>query len=125
MASGWLRRRGERVERSFAHTYDTGGMRRTHLRGTTNILKRVLVHVSGFNLGLVMRRLLGVGTPRGLQGRVIAVILCLVSVRRPIMAVVDRSWTPSRAFKHPPSLGGASLPLSRRCLEISTCTTGC
>jgi transposase len=64
---GLLRRRGERVERSFAHAYDTGGMRRTHLRGTTNILKRVLVHVSGFNLGLVMRRLLGVGTPRGLQ----------------------------------------------------------
>ena len=120
-----LRRRGERVERSFAHTYDTGGMRRTHLRGTTNILKRVLVHVSGFNLGLVMRRQLGVGTPRGLQGRVIAVIMCLVSVRRPIMAVVDRSWTPWRAFKRPPSLGGASVPLSRRWLEISTCTTGC
>ena len=58
-----LRRRGERVERSFAHAYDTGGMRRTHLRGTTNILKRVLVHASGFNLGLVMRRLLGVGRP--------------------------------------------------------------
>ena len=56
-----LRRRGERVERSFAHAYDTGGTRRTHLRGTTNILKRVLVHASGFNLGLVMRRWLGVG----------------------------------------------------------------
>ena len=64
-----LRRRGERVERPLAHLYETGGMRRTHLRGTTNILKRVLVHASGFNLGLVMRRLLGVGTPRGLQGR--------------------------------------------------------
>ena len=57
VGSGYLRRRGERVERSFAHTYDTGGMRRTHLRGHTNILKRVLVHASGFNLGLLMRRL--------------------------------------------------------------------
>jgi hypothetical protein len=74
-----LRRRGERVEHSFAHTYDTGGMRRTHLRGTTNILKRVLVHVSGFNLGLVMRRLIGVGTPRGLQGRLAALLTWLVS----------------------------------------------
>ena len=35
-----LRRRGELVERSFAHCYETGGMRRTHLRGHENILKR-------------------------------------------------------------------------------------
>jgi len=44
-------------------------MRRTHLRGHENILKRLLIHISGFNLGLVMRNLLGYGTPRGLQGR--------------------------------------------------------
>ena len=64
-----LRRRGEYVERSFAHVYDTGGMRRTHLRGHRNILKRLLVHASAFNLGLLMRQLCGRGTPRGLQGR--------------------------------------------------------
>jgi transposase len=64
-----LRRRGELLERTFAHAYETGGMRRTHLRGHDNILKRVLVHLSGFNLGLLMRRLMGVGTPRALQGR--------------------------------------------------------
>jgi transposase len=63
-----LRQRGERVERSFAHTYETGNMRRTHLRGHENILKRLLVHVAGFNLSLLMRRLFGVGTPRSLQG---------------------------------------------------------
>ena len=63
-----LRRRGELVERSFAHTLETGGMRRTHLRGHQNILKRMLVHVAGFNLGLVMRKLTGRGTPRGMQG---------------------------------------------------------
>jgi transposase len=72
-----LRRRGEYVERTFAHVYDTGGMRRTHLRGHTNILKRLLIHVSGFNLGLVMRHLIGLGTPRGLQGRVAAVFAAL------------------------------------------------
>ena len=43
-------------------------MRRTHLRGHTNILKRLLIHAGGFNLGLVMRHLIGIGTPRGLQG---------------------------------------------------------
>ena len=67
-----LRRRGEYLERSFAHVYDTGGMRRTHLRGQRNILKRLLVHASAFNLGLLMRQLCGRGTPRGLQGRRLA-----------------------------------------------------
>jgi transposase len=61
-----LRLRGERLERPFAHLYETGGMRRVHLRGHTNILKRLLIHTGGFNLGLLMRRLIGVGTPRGL-----------------------------------------------------------
>lgn len=62
-----MRRRGELVERSFAHVYDTGGMRRTHLRGRENILKRLLLHTAGFNLSLVFRRTLGAGTPRGMQ----------------------------------------------------------
>ena len=48
-----MRQRGERIERSFAHLYDTGGMRRTPLRGHTNILKSLLIHAGGFNLGLV------------------------------------------------------------------------
>ena len=43
-------------------------MRRTHLRGRENILKRMLIHASGLNLGLVLRKLTGVGTPRALQG---------------------------------------------------------
>jgi len=63
-----MRRRGELIERAFAHALETGGMRRTHLRGHQNIKKRLLVHVGGFNLGLVMRKLLGRGTPRGFQG---------------------------------------------------------
>ena len=62
-----LRRRGELLERPFAHCYETGAMRRTHLRGHENILKRLLVHVAACNLGLVMRRRFGFGTPRGLS----------------------------------------------------------
>src|SRR5712691_11010725 len=73
-----MRRRGERIERSFAHLYDTGGMRRTHLRGHPNILKRLLIHAGGFNLGLLMRHLIGVGTPRGLQGRLATVVATLI-----------------------------------------------
>src|SRR5579862_6200818 len=63
-----LRKRGELIERTFAHCYDTGGMRRTHLRKHNNILKRLLVHVAGMNLGLLLRNMYGIGTPRGLQG---------------------------------------------------------
>ncbi len=63
---GLLRKRGELLERSFAHCYETGGLRRVHLRGHERILPRLLIHVAGFNLALVMRRLFGRGTPRGL-----------------------------------------------------------
>ena len=65
-----LRRRGELLERPFAHLYETGRMRRTYLRGRKNILKRILIHVSALNLGLMMRSIFGIGTPRSLQGRV-------------------------------------------------------
>ncbi len=75
-----MRQRGERIERSFAHLYDTGGMRRTHLRGHPNILKRLLIHAGGFNLGLIMRHLIGVGTPRGLQGRLAAAMAIMVAL---------------------------------------------
>ena len=63
------RRRAEVAERNFAHTYETGGMRRTHVRGHTNIFKRLCIHGGAFNLGLLMRKLIGRGTPRGFHGR--------------------------------------------------------
>jgi transposase len=72
-----LRRRSERLERPNAHLYETGAMRRTHLRGHANILKRLLVHVGGFNLGLLMRALCGIGMPRSLQGRLTAALIAL------------------------------------------------
>ena len=74
-SKGLLRRRGEYVERSFAQCYETGGMRRCTLRGWDNILKRLLVHVGAFNLGLVLRNMLGAGTPRGLKDRAAGLVL--------------------------------------------------
>ena len=59
-----MRRRGAMVERSFAHILDRGGMRRAWLRGRENVHKRYLIHVAGFNLGILMRELFGWGTPR-------------------------------------------------------------
>jgi transposase len=75
-----LRLRGERLERPFAHLYETGGMRRVHIRGHTNIRKRLLIHAGGFNLGLLMRQLIGVSTPRGLQGRLIAMMTTVLAL---------------------------------------------
>lgn len=72
-----LRQRGERLERPCAHLYETGRMRRVHLRGHDNIRKRLLVHAGGLNLGLLMRTLFGVGTPRGLQSRAAALLVKL------------------------------------------------
>jgi len=64
-----LKLRAERVERSFALTLERGGLRRTWLRGRENVQKRYLVHVAAYNLGLVMRALLGAGTPKQLAAR--------------------------------------------------------
>jgi hypothetical protein len=70
-----MRRRAEIVERSFAHNLDRGGMRRTWLRGRENVHKRYLVHIAGHNLGILMRLLIGAGTPRETAARGIAYLL--------------------------------------------------
>jgi transposase len=62
------KRRSELAERSFAHVCETGGARRTWLRGKEKINKRYLVQAAGYNLNLLMRALFGVGKPRVLQG---------------------------------------------------------
>jgi len=88
------RRRAEFSERSFAHAYETGAMRRTHLRGHHNILKRLLVHLGAFNLGLLLRHRFGAGTPRGLQGRsgrLFALLLRLYRAWRPLLAAHSES----------------------------------
>src|SRR5260370_33056802 len=72
-----LRQRGELVERSFAHLYETGAMRRTHLPRHDNIIKRLLIHASAFNLGLMMRKAYGCGTPRRLRDAAQAWLLAL------------------------------------------------
>ena len=77
-----LRQRGERLERPCAHLYGSGGMRRLHVRGHENVLKRLLIQVSAFNLGMLMRQSLGVGTPRGLQGRICALMFLIFSLSK-------------------------------------------
>ena len=87
-----LRQRGELLERPNAHLYETGRLRRVHLRHHPNILKRVLVQVCGFNLGLLMRQLTGVGTPRSLQGRAAAACNALMASLSHLWTLVSSSW---------------------------------
>src|SRR5216683_2273944 len=61
-----LRRRGEFLERPFAHQYETGGLRRVHVRGRSNVAKRVLLQAAAFNLALILRSITKAGTPKGL-----------------------------------------------------------
>ncbi len=120
-----MRQRSERVERSFAHVYDTGGVRRTHLRGHTNVLKRLLIHAGGFNLGLVMRQLIGVGTPRGLQGRVGAVLATLFELMGVVRRRLNPIWSSHRLI---PAVRGGLTSRTTSAVNLSTvvtCTTGC
>ncbi len=123
-----MRQRGERIERSFAHLYDTGGMRRTHLRGHENILKRLLIHAGGFNLGLVMRQLIGVGTARGLQGHLVLVILMMLVLVGTIRRRFSATTAPGKSHRWLAAIGGSlTAPTTRgvNFAERATCTTGC
>jgi len=118
------KKRGEYVERTFAHCYDTGGMRRTHLREHPNILKRLLIHVAGFNLGLVMRSLFGVGTARGFQGlcgRVLAFVWALwAALRRTLLPRGPHRAIGGSGYYFEQSSPSTSPMLPNRCF-----TTGC
>jgi len=113
-----LRRRGELLERPCAHLYETGGLRRAHVRGHENVLKRLFVHAGAFNLGLWMRTLFGVGTPRSLQGRLAA----LGGMLSTLWSLTYEAIAPiSSQHDRPTRAVGRLLPV----IENATCTTGC
>ena len=89
-----LRARGERVERSFAHCLERGGMRRVHLRGLANVEKRYIIHVAGFNLGILLRALFGFGTPRGWADAPAALLFARIGKLNLLILVI---WLPNVA----------------------------
>lgn len=120
-----LRRRGELVDRSFAHRYETGGMRRCTLRGQESILKRLLTHVGAFNISLVLRNMLGAGTPRALRNGAGSPLLRL------FLLITYRHW-PDRAVESrtalvlpSPSVCRSVRPRCRSFWNLAPCTTGC
>ena len=73
-----LRRRGELVERTFAHAYETGALRRLYVRGKQNVQKRLLLQAAACNLALLLRKMIGAGTPRAMQDAVAHLLLVLL-----------------------------------------------
>lgn len=120
-----LKKRGELIERSFAHCYETGGMRRVYLRGRENVFKRLLIHVGAFNLSLIFRRTLGAGTPRQFRNRQPTVIFVIL----PLYTSVR---TPSKRCKHAFRRSGpnhrtmlATFGSNFRSSNFRGCATGC
>jgi len=116
-----MRLRGELVERSFAHCLETGGMRRVWLRGRENILKRYLVHVAAFNLGIVMRQLLGAGTPKGLAASR-AVAQCLLGL---LETLVGRTSCFLARFTQTIRITGPERRRRRALAGMASSSTGC
>ena len=98
-----MRKRGELLERTFAHSYETGGMRRTHLRGRGNILKRLLIHVCGLNLGLAIRARTGAGTPRQLAASAAGALCALLAETMTLTKALWRHWSGANRIRLAPA----------------------
>jgi hypothetical protein len=99
-----MRRRGELVERSFAHILDRGGMRRAWLRGRENVHKHYLIHVAGFNLGVLMHALYGQGTSR----EAAEALFALIFVLHLFMMFVPQGWRGGRGHRPRPNTARGS-----------------
>ena len=120
-----LRQRSEKIERSFAHLYETGGLRRVHLRRHPNILKRLLVHVAAFNLGVVMRKVFGKGTPRSLQGCRFELVLAFLRLLRVLWAATLASQGPSYDLEPSTHRSESSMRPHSVAAAEAISTTGC
>ncbi len=116
-----LRQRGLMLERPFAHTLETGAMRRVHLRHRDNILKRILIQYAALNLSLLLRQRFSKGTPRGLQGHCVAQLMALIlllSHYETVTSASERSGSDSNANASrptPENLDSGNAPLATGC----------
>jgi transposase len=120
-----LRRRGELVERTFAHAYETGALRRLYVRGKQNVQKRLLLQAAACNLALLLRKMMGAGTPRALQdvvARLFFILLRLLSTMNAISAP-PRSLSRCRSRQTPHR--GQWVRRKTRCQKSPVLGTGC
>ena len=104
------RQRSERVERSFAHVCETGGARRSWLKGLTDVNKRYKIQAAARNLGLLMRALFGVGKPRCLQGGCGGCFCCFCALFEPLIPLCRPFVGPERTQSNFRSLFASSAP---------------
>ena len=99
------RQRGEKIERNFAHQFDTGGMDRLYVRGIENVHKKLLVQAAACNLALLMRSIYGAGKPRAAHDQSVEAILAILAVIRVLESVRDAWWANSDELPHQLTLG--------------------
>jgi transposase len=90
------RQRGEKIERNFAHQFDTGGMDRLYVRGIENVHKKLLVQAAACNLALMMRSIYGAGKPRTAHDQSVDAILAVLSLITVLESVSDTWWAKRR-----------------------------
>jgi transposase len=99
------RQRGEKIERNFAHQFDTGGMDRLYVRGIENVHKKLLVQAAACNLALLMRSIYGAGKPRAAHDQSVEAILAILALIRVLESVWDAWWANSDELPHQLTLG--------------------
>src|SRR4051795_2480787 len=94
------RQRGEKIERNFAHQFDTGGMDRLYVRGIENVHKRLLVQAAACNLALLMRSIYGAGKPRAAHDQSVEAILAILALIRVLESACETWWANSDELPH-------------------------
>jgi transposase len=112
-----LRRRGERVERSFAHADETGGLRRLSVRGKPNVKKKLLLQAAAYNLARLLRKTLGAGSPRALHDALTGLILALLSFPATLKAIPTQTQS-SLAGRPTPYVESGPMRKTRRVCRL-------
>jgi transposase len=86
------RQRGEKIERNFAHQFDTGGMDRLYVRGIENVHKKLLIQAAACNLALLMRSVYGAGKPRAAHDQSVEVVFAILALIRALESVCEAWW---------------------------------
>ncbi|MGD2175687.1 MAG: transposase [Candidatus Brocadiaceae bacterium] len=122
------RRRSEVVERSFAHVCETGGARRTWIRGILEVRKRYLIQVAAHNLSILMRKVCGAGKPKALAGAVLAISSAVAALGRASRRLLGRVLSALRPSARRDALLAVSIPGTAETVspvQNPTSSTGC
>jgi transposase len=122
----WMQRqRGEKIERNFAHQFDTGGMDRLYVRGLDNVHKKLLVQAAACNLALLMRSIYGAGKPRAAHDQSVEAIFAILALMRVLESVWEAWWANSDGLPHQAHWLAPWVDILPDRLKITNLDTGC